>query len=59
MCQIARRERSRPPKGRLRAKLSLLKEALDGRFDGLHTLLVGAILAHLDFLDEQVERLPR
>jgi transposase len=26
-------------------------------FDELHALLIGAILAHLDFLDEQIERL--
>jgi len=44
-------------RGRLRAKLPALKEALEGRFDRLHALLVGAILAHLDFLDEQIERL--
>jgi len=44
-------------RGRLRAKLPALKEALEGRFEALHALLVGAILAHLDFLDEQIERL--
>jgi transposase len=44
-------------KGRLRQKLPQLKEALEGRFDELHALLIGAILAHLDFLDEQIERL--
>ncbi|MCA1698821.1 MAG: IS110 family transposase, partial [Actinobacteria bacterium] len=44
-------------RGRLRAKLPQLKEALEGRFDELHALLVGSILAHLDFLDEQIERL--
>ena len=41
-------------KGRLRAAL---REALEGRFDAQHALLIGAILAHLDFLDEQIERL--
>jgi transposase len=30
---------------------------LEGRFEPLHALLVGSILAHLDFLDEQIERL--
>jgi hypothetical protein len=30
---------------------------LEGRFEPLHALLIGAILAHLDFLDEQIERL--
>src|SRR3954464_7790061 len=44
-------------KGRLRQKLPALREALEGRFNDLHVLLIGAILAHLDFLDEQIERL--
>jgi transposase len=30
---------------------------LEGRFNDLHALLIGAILAHLDFLDEQIDRL--
>jgi transposase len=44
-------------RGKLRTKIPALREALEGRFDHLHALLIGAILAHLDFLDEQVERL--
>jgi transposase len=44
-------------KGRLRAKLPALREALEGRFDDLHALWIGAILAHIDFLDEQIDRL--
>jgi transposase len=44
-------------KGRLRQKIPALREALEGRFNDLHALLIGAILAHLDFLDEQIERL--
>ena len=44
-------------KGRMRAKIPALREALEGRFEAHHALLVGAILAHLDFLDEQVELL--
>jgi transposase len=44
-------------KGRLRQKLPALREALEGRFNDLHALLIGAILAHLDFLDEQIDRL--
>ena len=44
-------------KGRLRAKLPALTEALEGRFDVEHALIVSAILAHLDFLDEQIDRL--
>ncbi len=44
-------------KGRMRAKLPALREALEGRFGPLHALLIGAILAHLDFLDEHIDRL--
>jgi transposase len=44
-------------RGKLRKKLPALKEALEGRFEALHALLIGSILAHLDFLDEQIERL--
>ena len=44
-------------KGRLRAKLPALREALQGRFDELHAVWIGAILAHLDFLDEQIASL--
>ncbi len=44
-------------KGKLRAKIPALKEALVGRFDAQHALIVSAILAHLDFLDEQIELL--
>jgi transposase len=43
--------------GRLRAKIPALKEALVGRFDAQHALIVSAILAHLDFLDEQIAML--
>jgi transposase len=44
-------------KGRMRAKIPALREALEGRFEPLHALLIGAILAHLDFLDEHIDRL--
>jgi transposase len=44
-------------RGRMREKLPQLKTALEGRFDAHHALWIGAILAHLDFLDEQIERL--
>jgi transposase len=44
-------------RGKLRKKIPQLKEALQGRFDARRALLIGAILAHLDFLDEQIERL--
>jgi transposase len=43
--------------GRLRAKIPALREALVGRFDRQHALIVSAILAHLDFLDEQIQLL--
>ena len=41
-------------KGKLRQKLPALREALEGRFDQEHGIVVGAILAHIDFLDEQI-----
>ncbi len=44
-------------RGRLRAKIPALKEALEGRFEPHHVLVIGAILAHLDFLDEQISQL--
>jgi transposase len=44
-------------KGKLRKKIPALKEALEGRFDHLHAVWIGAILAHLDFLDEQIANL--
>jgi transposase len=43
--------------GKLRAKIPALREALVGRFDRQHALIVSAILAHLDFLDEQIDLL--
>src|SRR5262249_30468904 len=42
-------------KGRLRQKLPALREALEGRFDVEHRIVVSAILAHIDFLDEQID----
>ncbi len=44
-------------RGRLRAKLPALREALEGRFDHLHARWIGAILKHIDFLDEQIDEL--
>ena len=44
-------------KGKLRAKIPALREALEGRFDHLHAVWIGAILNHLDFLDEQISSL--
>jgi len=44
-------------KGKLRSKIPALREALEGRFEAHHALVIGAILSHLDFLDEQIGRL--
>src|SRR5207244_9018280 len=44
-------------KGKLRAKIPALREALVGRVDRQHALIVSSILAHLDFLDEQIQLL--
>src|SRR5204862_1330954 len=44
-------------KGRLRAKIPALREALEGRFEPLHALLIDAILAHIDFLEQQIQRI--
>ncbi len=41
-------------KGKLRAKIPALREALEGRFGEEHALVVGTILTHIDFLDEQI-----
>jgi transposase len=44
-------------RGTLRRKLPELREALVGRFSAHHALLVGEILAKLDYLEEAIERL--
>jgi transposase len=41
----------------MRKKIPALREALAGHFDGHHRLWIGAILRHIDFLDEQIEQL--
>jgi transposase len=41
----------------MRKKIPALTEGLEGRFDSHHALWIGAILAHIDFLDEQIDRL--
>ena len=43
--------------GRLRPKVGPLREALAGHFDAHHRLWIGAILRHIDFLDEQIDQL--
>jgi transposase len=49
LAELARRQ--------MRKKIPALREALEGGFDAHHALWVGAILAHVDFLDEQIDRL--
>ena len=44
-------------KGTLRRKLPALREALTGHFRAHHALLVGEILAKLDYLEEAIGRL--
>jgi len=44
-------------RGQLRKKIPALREALVGRFTDEHALIVGQILAHIDFLDEAIDRL--
>jgi transposase len=46
-------------RGKLRKKLSLLREALKGRFRPHHGFLLGQILSHLDYLDEAIEQLSK
>ncbi len=44
-------------RGKLRKKIPALRDALQGRFEALHALLISSILAHLDFLDEHISSL--
>ena len=41
----------------MRKKIPALRDALAGHFDAHHRLWIGAILRHVDFLDEQIEQL--
>lgn len=43
--------------GKLRAKLPQLQKALEGRVEAHHRLLLKQILAHIDFLEQQMEQL--
>jgi transposase len=49
LAELARRQ--------MRKKIPALREALAGHFDTHHRLWIGAILRHIDFLDEQIEQL--
>jgi transposase len=42
---------------RLRAKIPLLRQAVPGRFNNHHALLVRELLAHMDYLDAAIARL--
>jgi transposase len=44
-------------RGKLRKKIPLLRQALEGRFTSHHRLIVEKILTKLDFLDETIEEL--
>jgi transposase len=44
-------------RGKLRAKLPALRQALAGRFRPHHAFLVSQLLAHLDYLDEMITTL--
>jgi transposase len=44
-------------RGQLRAKIPQLRSALTGRFGANHALVVGEILAHLDYIDKSLGRL--
>jgi transposase len=44
-------------RGKLRPKLAQLREALEGRFNAQHALLIGGILRHIDFLDAEIDAL--
>jgi transposase len=44
-------------KGKLRAKLPALRQALEGRFREHHALLVSHLLAHIEYLDETIGQL--
>lgn len=43
-------------RGRLRTKIPALGKALTGRFGPTHALVVGEILAHIDYLEEAIGR---
>jgi transposase len=46
-------------RGKLRAKLPALRQALDGRIQPHHRFLLERILAHIDFLEESIAQIQR
>ncbi len=44
-------------RGRLRSKIPTLQLALTGRFGTTHAVVIAEILAHLDYIDESLQRL--
>src|SRR5215207_4321673 len=44
-------------RGKLRSKIPALREALEGRFSAHHGLMVGRMLAHIDYLEESIAEL--
>jgi len=44
-------------RGKLRAKLPALRQALEGRVQPYHRLLLRELLAHITYLDESITRL--
>lgn len=44
-------------RGKLRAKLPALRQALEGRFTSHHALIVSHLLSHVDYLDETITSL--
>lgn len=44
-------------KGQLRKKIPLLKQALEGKFAGRHAFLAAELLAHVDYIEDAMERL--
>jgi len=41
----------------MRRKIPQLKQAMTGRFTDAHALVLGEILAHIDYLDAAIHRL--
>ncbi len=44
------------PRRQLRGKIPLLRLALDGHVTGHHRFMLGELMDHLDYLDEQIDR---